>query len=423
MRDDRPCSGGGTRTGVPPLGRAVNPDGAPRRTMDLEVRGLRNGRGFALMWLVYLIYPLVSLFRPHLEPLHRLAGFVGLALFVADYAWAWSGDVWIDRRTPVAAALAFVLAVALSALLGPDFAGLFIFVAALSARLPSFAISVAVAVVDTAACVVALLLLQVGVGNALALGGFCGLTGLVSLGTRRLASTAGALRAAREEIARLATVEERLRISRDVHDLLGHSLAVIALKAELAGRLVHTDLDRVAAEIADVQAVARRSLAEVREAVAGYRRLRLDEELARARAGLYAAGIRCAYTQGAGHIPEAPDSVLAWVVREAATNVLKHSRARTCQIQITRRQDRVAALVEDDGVGPRPAGAGPQPGSGLAGLKERVRVAGGDLHTGQAALGGFLLEAWVPLDVPTPHPAPEGAGDPLPLGVPKHGSN
>lgn len=349
---------------------------------------------FALVWLAYLAYPVASLWQPHLSLLLRTTGAVGLALFVATYVWGWAGLGWVAAGAAWATPLAFTLAAGLSAVLGPAFTGLFIFAASLGSRLRSPILAGVAAVVDTAACALSLHLLHAGVSLGASLTGTCALTALVTLGMRRLAVTSGDLSAAREEIARLAAVDERLRIARDVHDLLGHSLAVIALKAELARRLVPGDPQRATAEIADVEAVARRSLAEVREAVAGYRRPRLDDELARAREGLEAAGIRCAYTRSAGALAPEMEAVLAWVVREAATNVLRHSGARTCQIQVGHRADRVQALVEDDGTGP-PA-SGWVPGNGLAGLEERVRSAGGELCTGRASLGGFRLEAWVP---------------------------
>lgn len=382
-----------------------------------EVRQARSSRFFALIWLVFLAYPLVDLLTPGKSGLQRVLGAAALAVFVATYVWGWSGrGGWHDPRVPWALGLVFALAVLTSALLGAAWVGLFIFAAPLAARLGSLRAAVAAVAINAAACAVAIAALHLGLTEVLTLGGLCGLTGVAMLGARRLAATATDLRTAREEVARLAAVEERLRIARDVHDLLGHSLSVIALKADLARRLLPGEADRAAAEVADIQALARRSLAEVREAVAGYRRLRLDEELARARSGLEAAGVCCAFSQTAGDLSAPAEQALAWVVREAATNVLRHSGAHTCHIRVARAPAGVALSVEDDGRGP---GDPPGGGTGLAGLAERVRGMGGHLSAGPrdpggppaGAVGGsgarpgralaglqrgFRVDAWVP---------------------------
>ena len=348
-------------------------------------------RAYVLIWLVYLVFPLLELWAGGISWPARLIGLAGLAVFVMVYVVAWSGDSWRDPRLPWLLSAAFAIAVGLIARFGGNFTGLLIFVAALSARLSSFRVAIAAAAIDTAACVAANLAVHAGAANTVAIAGICGMTGMVSLVMRRLSATRGDLHAAREEIARLAAVDERLRIARDMHDLLGHSLAVIALKAELAERLLATDQERAAREVAEVRDVARRSLAEIRAAVAGYRRPRLAEELARARQGLAAAGIACDYGPPPEGMPGAVEAVLAWVIREGATNALKHSGARYCAIAFTGQAGQLGVVVEDDGRGPAGGGAG----SGLAGLTERVRAAGGDLRIGPSRLGGFRLEAWV----------------------------
>ena len=212
----------------------------------------------------------------------------------------------------------------------------------------------------------------------------------------RLVVTIGDLRAAQQEIARLAVAEERLRLARDLHDLLGHSLSLITLKSELAGRLLHADRERAAAEIADVERVARQSLREVREAVAGLRRPTLDAELAGVRDLLAAAGIQTRIEATAGPLPPAVDAALAWTVREGATNVIRHSRARHCEIRVTREDGTVRAEVTDDGRG-APAAAPKATGSGLSGLAERVAKLDGRLAAGPDAGGGFRLDVALPI--------------------------
>ena len=211
----------------------------------------------------------------------------------------------------------------------------------------------------------------------------------------RLVVTVRELGAAREEIARLAVTEERLRFARDLHDLLGHSLSLITLKSELAGRLLPADPQKAATEVRDIEGVARRSLREVREAVAGYRRPALDEELAGARESLEAAGIACRIENEAGALPNATDAVLAWAVREGVTNVIRHSSARRCEIRLAQDGEVIHTEVRDDGLGPAAGGDGNT--TGLSGLSERVAASGGDFEVGPLPEGGFRLRVSLPL--------------------------
>jgi two-component system sensor histidine kinase DesK len=200
------------------------------------------------------------------------------------------------------------------------------------------------------------------------------------------------LRTARQEIARLAVADERLRFARDLHDLLGHSLSVIALKSELAGKLVASSPERAGRELADIRTVSQQALAEVREAVVGYRRVALAAELAGARAALAAAGIDCEVGEPEVALPKETESVLAWAVREGTTNVVRHSGASHCSIRV-RAGERDAELeVVDDGVGPN----GSREGAGLAGLVERAERVQGRVETGPRPGGGFRLRVTVP---------------------------
>ena len=200
------------------------------------------------------------------------------------------------------------------------------------------------------------------------------------------------LRAAREEIARLAVSDERVRFARDLHDLLGHSLSVIALKSELAGKLVASSPELAAKELTDIRSVTQQALAEVREAVGGYRQVALAAELAGARTALSAAGIDCDVDEAEMGLPEETESVLAWAVREGTTNVVRHSGATRCAIRV--RADGRDAEVEvvDDGVGPN----GAAEGAGLAGLVERAERVRGRVEAGRRAEGGFRLRVIVP---------------------------
>ncbi len=210
------------------------------------------------------------------------------------------------------------------------------------------------------------------------------------------------LRETRAELARMAVADERLRIARDLHDLLGHSLSLITLKAELAGRLLDADPERAAREVADLESVARRSLGEVRAAVTSYRQPRLTAELAAARHMLAAAGMDCRVIAPASiELPPTADALLAWTVREGATNVVRHSGARTVTITVRVTADEASAEIADDGVGPA-WDADPRPveqhGSGLSGLTERARAAGAEISMGEGPGGkGFRLLVRVPV--------------------------
>jgi two-component system sensor histidine kinase DesK len=213
----------------------------------------------------------------------------------------------------------------------------------------------------------------------------------------RLVLTVRELRAARVQVPRLAVAEERLRFARDLHDLLGHSLSSITLKSELARRLLPTAPDKAAAEVRDIEGVARRALGEVREAVAAYRQPTLDEELASAREILEAADVACAIDRNVGVLPSDLDAVLAWAIREGTTNVIRHSRARHCEIRVAQVGEEVYAEISDDGLGSTPEGKGAH-GSGLSGLAERVdNFPGGKFAAKPLPGGGFRLRVSLPL--------------------------
>ncbi|MFG3525162.1 sensor histidine kinase [Streptomyces sp. NPDC047917] len=224
---------------------------------------------------------------------------------------------------------------------------------------------------------------------------------------------------ARDLQARLAVAEERLRFGRDLHDVLGRNLAVIALKSELAVELAQRGRPEAVDQMIEVQRIARTSQQEVRDVVRGYREADLSTELAGARGVLSAAGIRCEVTGDVGdRLPAPVQSALGWVVREAATNVLRHGDPRHCTIRLRTSADEVVLLVENDGAaaadagrdGSAGAGDGSGPGgSGLAGLRERLRVVDGSLDAGPAGDGTFRLIATIPLGPAAP---PAGLGKP-----------
>lgn len=213
--------------------------------------------------------------------------------------------------------------------------------------------------------------------------------GASAVAVRQLTISVAQLRAAREELARSAVDQERLRFARDLHDLLGHSLSVVVLKSELAGRLLPASPDRAVTEMRDVERLAREALQQVRTAVAGYRQPVLARELDAAREMLAAAGISESIANSAGALPPALDGLLAWAVREGVTNVIRHSRAGRCEIRVRRSGDRAELTVIDDGQAGR--GGTPSSGSGLAGLAERASSLGARMSAGPLPDGRFVL--------------------------------
>jgi len=193
----------------------------------------------------------------------------------------------------------------------------------------------------------------------------------------------------------LAVAEERLRFARDLHDVMGRNLAAIAVKSQLAGELVRRSRPGTLDEVTDISRIAEESLKEVREVVRGYRSTDLTSELAGARSVLRAAGVSCAVhgEDGAGSLPEPVQTALGWVVREAVTNVLRHSAAAECAVTLEVRGGQVRLIVVNDGVS-GPAGDGGR-GSGLPGLRERLARAGGALDAARAG-ARFTLTATLP---------------------------
>ena len=207
------------------------------------------------------------------------------------------------------------------------------------------------------------------------------------------------LRKAQHEIRTLAATAERERIARDMHDLLGHSLTVISVKAELATRLFETHPDRAQHELQDITQIARTSLKEVREAVTGMNGASLQHELDRARKALEAASISLT-VHHAEHLADHPQSsVLAMALREAVTNVIRHSGARNCTISFDcdAHGQPCAIRIEDDGAshsGRSPAP--PQEGNGLRGMRTRLAAAGGSLMLSHTPRGLRLTASITP---------------------------
>jgi two-component system sensor histidine kinase DesK len=180
------------------------------------------------------------------------------------------------------------------------------------------------------------------------------------------------LQRANQEIEHLAKVAERERIARDLHDVLGHTLSVIILKSELARKLIDHDPERARAEIADVEQTSRAALTDVRSTIRGYRAHSLEAELKQARATLETAGVTVKSESEEVRLTPAQESVVALVVREAVTNVVRHAHARNCHLRLTPVNGNCRLEIQDDG-----RGGGTVEGNGLRGMRERIEALGG----------------------------------------------
>jgi two-component system sensor histidine kinase DesK len=221
------------------------------------------------------------------------------------------------------------------------------------------------------------------------------LSGLVVAVIYRFMEAVAELRRTREELARSAVDAERLRFARDMHDLLGHTLSVMVVKAQVTRKLVTRDPAQAEQQALDIEDIGRGALSEVRQAIAGYRGRGLARELEAARGTLADAGIAAEVRQDGPPVPAGADALLGWVVREGVTNVIRHSGARQCQIAVHSEDGRVTVTVSDDGGG-TPALAAAGGGHGLGGLRERLAADGGTLEAGPRPGGGFRLTAAVP---------------------------
>ncbi len=221
------------------------------------------------------------------------------------------------------------------------------------------------------------------------------LIGGVNLHFAQVRRASKLLQRSREEVERMAAVAERERIARDLHDVLGHTLSLIVLKSELASKLADRDPARAAREIRDVEEVARTALREVREAISGVRAATLDDEIARGRALLHAAGVRAEFAISVMPMERAKEEALALALRETLTNVARHSGAGVCKVRIAHSGEACVVDIEDDGRG----GIAPE-GNGLRGMRERIESLGGTVA--RIASRGMRLAISMPLAEPRP---------------------
>jgi two-component system sensor histidine kinase DesK len=395
---------------------------------EVPTKSVRVWRGFfAGIWLVYLVAPAASLFGHNHSGLYIAGGLTIVAAFCVVYIVVIS--CW--ERSPNSARLGFAALFVLASVASVAYHGngAWIFVsAAAGLTIPSPRTALRV-IGGVAVCyTVTSLLGHDGISDFLINLLPTVLVGLAMVGFRRQIELTRELTWARETVAKLAASEERLRLARDMHDLTGQSLSMITLKSELAARLLQRlpgspDRDRVGEEIEQVAVVSRQTLHDIREAVSGYRRPTLAVEIITARTALESARIQLdddpALTLLSGTFDPDAEAALAWCLREAVTNVIRHSGAKNCHISLTRHPEILSLEVRDDGVGlrladydrqPSMAGSVAQPpgagagtgagtgigaGAGLHGMSERLGSVGGRLEL-RPSSRGFHLIATVP---------------------------
>ena len=362
--------------------------------MALTARWIKLGRLFMVAWLAFFIYPLAAFLTDRFSTEMRIYGLLLLLALALIWAWFWirilAGP---DHRFLLPAIVgATLILVVFTLRTPPQYGSLFLYPVIMAGA--AFPWRRGVAAVVVLSVLAAVIELARGESVTTSAGQLLNelLVGFAAVAGRLLVEANQQLSQAREQIARLAVGEERLRFARDLHDLLGHSLSVIALKSELAGRLIKTTPGLAANEVDDIEQVARDALREVRDAVAGYRQPSLSAELAGAREALTAAGIELRAEGEHMPLPPAVEAVLAWAVREGVTNVMRHSQAKRCTVRIFKKDGSAAVEVVDDG-----RGGTPEPGSGLHGLRERVLERGGTLTAEPLPHEGFRLRVTVPL--------------------------
>jgi two-component system, NarL family, sensor histidine kinase DesK len=375
-------------------GRAVTP---------AEARWLANQRRWIAGWrrhllaaipLVYLIFVGASV-GENSHGAGRLAGYAILAAFAACWSAApllflpdspqrgfWPYCALLAALSlaelPFAHAAGFVLFIFLTLLAvgrfgirsAPIVAGFALAALLVPAAIPSWHVSLRASFDDVT---------PVGIPIA----------GLIMFAVLEVTRGNQALAEAQAEVARLAAENERIRIARDLHDLLGHSLTTITVKAGLARRLGSGDSVRAIEQIAEVEELSRQALADVRAAVSSYRDVTLVGELARGRELLRASGITADLPTATDVVNPTHSELLGWALREGFTNVVRHAHATTCAVRLSA----CGVEITDDGVG----SAAP-PGNGLSGLRERVTAAGGSVDAGPMQPSGWRLRVWVAAD-------------------------
>jgi two-component system sensor histidine kinase DesK len=365
--------------------------------MTTRKRPHASGFFWVAIWLLPLLGPLGTV-GESARPAWLAGG--GLGAFALGYVlvvWLSFEDVGTLRAQAVGYVVMLALGLALAIGYGPTWLQVMLYAINAAAavfagyhHLLKFTVVLGLALAAVTVAIGLAWHAPVGVVVSAAGGGL--LSGALVFVVRQMSRLIRELQETRDQLAVVAVAEERLRFSRDLHDLLGHTLSVIVVKAEVVRRLVERDPEAAATQAKEIEEVGRQALVEIREAVTGYRETGLTAELSRARSALSTAGVETTMRRTADPLPGPTDALLAFVVREAVTNVVRHSGARRCVISLGTLDKAVTLEIRDDGSAP-PA----PPGNGLTGMTERVARAGGALAAGPCDEGGFVVKATIPL--------------------------
>jgi two-component system sensor histidine kinase DesK len=370
------------------------------------MRGFRHGWIFAAIWLFYLNENLTALLRRPNDwqrdlGLVALAGFGGAYLLAVAVMrqirmgrhvdqWPLKRDGRLVRRPPVWALLTLMLVLFGAQVPGAGFHALPCITYISATAMAGLPVAIGAPVAGALVIGTELLSRLVpgwednGYGLAALLGG------AASYGIRLAGERQLRLAATQEELAQLAVQNERARIAAELHDILGHSLTVVTVKAELAQRLLDVDLERARKELADLEGLARDALADVRATALGVRGISLPGEIAAAREALAAANVEADLPGAADEVPTRVRELFAWTIREAVTNIVRHAHARRAEVRLAPG----SVEIVDDGVGESVPSAD---GQGLEGLRRRAEEMGGTLTVGaREDRPGFRVRVEVP---------------------------
>jgi two-component system sensor histidine kinase DesK len=382
MTDHRSDAAGFAAAGAPPAAWAANGDPSKRPKDPWS----RFGWLMAVIWLVFLIYPVLALIRSEAQPAWVAVGWFALVAFIVLYV---VGFMYGMRNGQIGGAVQPRQWITFGALIGcvllsiPAESGSALSFLPFIMSFASYGLTrfwhwttFAASVAATGLCVILLP------------DGFDYLSVLVIvilLGTVNTVSTWLIMRSSEADRLglELATSEGREAVARDVHDLIGHSLTVVGLKAQLVRRLMDTDPERAKAELADIEALTAEAIAGVRATVAGARASTLVEQLAATRDALEAGDVSLVVDGAAGALSASQALTAAWILREATTNTLRHAGATRMEVRITPGR----FVVADDGSGP-----GGREGNGIRGMRERAAASGAALAVSPGATGGTVVE-------------------------------
>ncbi len=361
--------------------------GAVAQGAELLLLGDRKKRGGHFFDYIWLIYSLFFLIDP--VERHSRVAWVEFAIAYALFLLCYFGMVLSrTQRWKIGYLVGLALLGVVYFRYNEGAAGMFIYTAAL-APFVTESISFGVGAILVSALVTVAEGVKLGYSdwNWGICAAFCVTVGAANLVASQRMRAGRKLGLAYEEIAHLSRVAERERIARDLHDVLGHTLSVVVLKSELAGKVMDRDPERARREIGEVEEIARKALSEVREAITGYRADGLAAEIVRAQKALDAAGVALEVADAAPHLPPAEETVIALIVREAVTNIVRHAQAQHCRLLVESRGESTTLMVEDDG-----RGGIREEGNGLRGMRERAESLGGRLRIESGAGTRLLVE-------------------------------